>query len=33
MEIENLRTMVEALQANAKPAKRSVAPQVAEVTE
>jgi hypothetical protein len=32
-EIENLRTMVEALQANAKPAKRSVAPQVAEATE
>jgi hypothetical protein len=32
-EIENLRTMVEALQANAKPAKRSVAPQVAETTE
>lgn len=33
MEIENLRTMVEALQANAKPAKRSVSPQVAEATE
>jgi hypothetical protein len=33
MEIENLRTMVEALQANAKPAKRNVAPQVAEATE